>query len=380
MKKIQLGIALLVTVSGFAHAQSSVTLYGVLDTGLNYVTNSGGKKLWQMSDGTLSGIYGSRWGLTGTEDLGGDLSIGFRLESGFSSSSGQFFQGGSEFGRQAYVELTDRKLGVLSIGRQYDEIVDFVQPTSFNGQWGPMFAHSGDIDNTSDSFRVSNSVKFRSVDYRGVSFAGMLGLTNSNAPDVATVGTWSAGARYQNGRVLLAGAYLFAKNPATLFPDGNFVGNTTGAAVGAAGPFSYVGNPANQQIIGLGASYRFDWATFGGDYTRTLFGDANGTTSTVTFSNYELWMNYVINPTLTVGGEYTFTSGKLGYSSANIGYHLAGLVVDKKLSKRTEVYAMASFQRAIADAKTADIFDGAIASASSGRNQMAFRLGIVHKF
>jgi predicted porin len=380
MRKLSVGIALTMAVSGFAYGQSSMTLYGVLDTGLNFVSNSGGKTQWQMSDGTLSGIYGSRWGLTGKEDLGAGVSVGFKLESGFSSSNGQFFQGGREFGRQAYVELSDNNLGSLSLGRQYDEIVDFVQPVTFNGQWGPMFAHAGDIDNTSDSFRVSNAIKFRSLDYHGVSFAGMLGLTNSNAPGVAPVGTWSAGARYQNGRFLVSGAYFYAKNPATLFPDGDFVGNTTGAAIGASGPFSYVGNPANQQIIGIGTSYGIDAFTFGGDYTRTLFGSANGTASTTTFSNYEAWMNYAVDSTLTVGGEYTFTAGKTGYSNESIAYHLAGLVADKKLSKRTDVYAMASYQRAAADVRNADIFDGAIANASSGRNQGAVRIGMVHKF
>jgi predicted porin len=380
MRKTRAAIALLMSTSGLAYGQSSVTLYGVLDTGVNYVTNSGGGKLWQMSDGTLSGVYGSRWGLIGTEDLGEGLSVGFRLESGFSSSNGQLFQGGREFGRQAYVELSDKRLGSVSFGRQYDEIVDFVQPVTFNGQWGPMFAHAGDIDNTSDSFRVSNAVKFRSIDYRGLSFAGMVGLTNSNAPGVSTLGTWSAGARYQNGRLLVTGGYLYAKNPAALFPDGNFVANTTGNAIGAAGPFSYVGNPGNQQIIGVGASYGVGAFTVGGDYTCTLFGRANGTAATVTFRNYEAWLDYAIDPTLTVGGEYTFTSGKLGYSASSVGYQLAGLVIDKKLSKRTEVYAITSYQRASSAARYADIFDGALASASSSRNQAALRVGIVHKF
>ncbi|BEH60664.1 hypothetical protein BpKM390_19090 [Burkholderia pseudomallei] len=48
---------------GIATAQSSVTLYGVIDEGIDYVNNSGGQHLWRMRDGTYDGMYGSRWGL-----------------------------------------------------------------------------------------------------------------------------------------------------------------------------------------------------------------------------------------------------------------------------------------------------------------------------
>ncbi|VVE66787.1 porin [Pandoraea anapnoica] len=366
--------------AGLAYGQSSVTLYGVIDTGIDYVSNSGGKSQWSVVDGTLSGIYGSRWGLMGSEDLGGGRSVSFKLENGFNSANGQLFQGGRQFGRQAYIELRDRSLGSLAIGRQYDEIVDFVQPVTFNGNWGPMFAHASDIDNTSDSYRVNNAIKFTSVDYGGLSFAAMLGLSNSNAPGTSTIGTWSAGVRYRLGALLFAGGYLQAKHPATLFPDGNFLANTSGAAIGAAGPFSYVGNPASLQEWGLGATWGIDAVTLGANYTRTLFGQANGTASTVTFTNYEVWLNYEFAPSWTVGGEYTYTVGSIGYSGASPGYQLVGLVIDKKMSKRTELYAMSSFQRANASAAHADIFEGAIASASSSRNQAALRVGMVHKF
>lgn len=84
--------------AGLAYGQSSVTLYGVIDTGIDYVSNSGGKSQWSVVDGTLSGIYGSRWGLMGSEDLGGGRSVAFKLENGFNSANGQRFQGGRQFG------------------------------------------------------------------------------------------------------------------------------------------------------------------------------------------------------------------------------------------------------------------------------------------
>jgi predicted porin len=83
-----------------AHAQSSVTLYGLIDTSLVYSNSQKGHSNLQMSSGTLSG---SRWGLRGQEDLGGGLSALFVLENGFSSTAGTLGQNGREFGRAAYV-------------------------------------------------------------------------------------------------------------------------------------------------------------------------------------------------------------------------------------------------------------------------------------
>ncbi|OXS96832.1 porin [Pandoraea apista] len=71
MKRAKWAWGLLALSTGFSYGQSNVALYGVIDTGINYVSNSGGKSQWSIVDGTLSGIYGSRWGLMGSEDLGG---------------------------------------------------------------------------------------------------------------------------------------------------------------------------------------------------------------------------------------------------------------------------------------------------------------------
>src|SRR5690349_17492332 len=99
-----LSLALL-GVTGAAQAQNSVTLYGVIDTGLGYVSNanSNGDHLYGMINGTLSG---SRWGVKGQEDLGGGLKAIFQLENGFDPGTGRLNQGGREFGRQAYVGLS----------------------------------------------------------------------------------------------------------------------------------------------------------------------------------------------------------------------------------------------------------------------------------
>ncbi|WP_207004505.1 porin [Trinickia mobilis] len=104
--------------SGTAHAQSSVTLYGILDTGIEYISHAdpAGDKVIRMPGNT--GELPSRWGIAGTEDLGGGLQAQFVLESGFNVSSGALNQGGREFGRQAWVGINS-PYGLLSFGRQY---------------------------------------------------------------------------------------------------------------------------------------------------------------------------------------------------------------------------------------------------------------------
>ncbi len=107
MKKTLLAAAMLTTFAGLAQAETSVTLYGVIDTGIGYNKIKGdgydGSKL-----GMINGIQaGSRWGLRGSDDLGDGLRAVFTLESGFDSANGQRGQSGRLFGRQATIGLAN---------------------------------------------------------------------------------------------------------------------------------------------------------------------------------------------------------------------------------------------------------------------------------
>ena len=129
MKKTLVAIAALAAF-GAASAQSSVTLYGRIDASLGSVKTdnagtavSGGVAvLGNNTDaGALirsGGHTGSRWGLKGTEDLGGGLKANFVLEQGFNIDDGSA-SSARQFHRQAYVGLSGG-FGTLNIGRQYD--------------------------------------------------------------------------------------------------------------------------------------------------------------------------------------------------------------------------------------------------------------------
>src|SRR5262245_38630711 len=112
--KNRLGLLFISAFAVSAHAQSSVTLYGVIDAGLIYVNNVNGAHQYAAQAGWYQG---NRWGLYGTEDLGGGYQAIFRLESGFSVQTGALGQGGALFGRQAYVGLAS-PYGTVTLGRQ----------------------------------------------------------------------------------------------------------------------------------------------------------------------------------------------------------------------------------------------------------------------
>src|ERR1700709_2648780 len=204
-----LSLALL-GAAGAAHAQSSVTLYGVIDEALAYVNHaSGNNHLVGLSAGNLSG---DRWGLKGSEDLGGGLKAIFQLENGFNVNTGALGQGGREFGRQAFVGLTSDKLGTVTLGRQYDPLVDMVQGITGDTYWASIVGTPGDVDNYDNSSRVNNAVKYVSPNYAGLQFEGMYGFSNG-AGTTGQGQTWSGAVAYNNGPLGLAAGYYYTSNP-----------------------------------------------------------------------------------------------------------------------------------------------------------------------
>ncbi|MGN6667502.1 MAG: porin [Trinickia sp.] len=382
MKKSLLALAVMGAFTAPAFAQSSVTLYGVIDAGLTYVNNAGGRHNFAMQSGI---VQGSRWGLKGSEDLGGGTKAIFQLENGYNVFSGGLGQGQREFGRQAYVGLSNDRFGTLTLGRQYDPVVDNAQATTFNGQWGAFFSHPADIDNTDNGFRVNNAVKYVSPRFAGVqgelfySFGGVAGSFGSNS----TVG---AGLNYSAGPLYVGAGYFYAKNPAGQFNDGNFTANQQAGISKTSGIWGLVGVPTTMQSISGGASLVFGPAQFGGNISDVRFHNANGLPgNTARFDSFELWGNYSLTPATTLGAGYTFTTGQVDSTGAGLGgikpkYGQLNAIADYRLSKRTDVYVMGVWQHAMSGGVTADIYSGILGAASSTSNQVLGRVGIRHKF
>jgi len=220
MKKILLASAIASLFSVTAHAQSSVTLYGIIDEGVQFSSNTkntvngvnvGGR---QTALDSTSGLNGSRWGLKGAEDLGGGLKAIFTLESGINLNNGAFGQGGTPFGRQAFVGLSSDRYGALTLGRQYDSVVTYVQPVATTGYLGgsSLIEHPGDLDNLNNSLRTNNTIKYASPNFSGLTFGAEVSL-GGQAGNVTGSGGYSAGAAYANGPITLGVGYNYFKNP-----------------------------------------------------------------------------------------------------------------------------------------------------------------------
>jgi len=134
MHKQILRTALAVAVTGLgaaaAHAQSSVTLYGIVDAGFTYTNNQKGQSAYQATPGN---VQGSRWGLTGSEDLGGGNKVLFKLENSFNLETGALGGGGRMFGRGAWVGLSNDQAGMITLGRQYNSVQDYLSNLQING-------------------------------------------------------------------------------------------------------------------------------------------------------------------------------------------------------------------------------------------------------
>ncbi|WP_321957661.1 porin [Paraburkholderia bannensis] len=391
MKKSLLALAALGVVANAAHAQSSVTLYGIIDEGFNINTNTGGKHSYSLASGVMQG---SRFGFRGSEDLGGGLKTLFVLENGFDVNNGKLGQGGLMFGRQAYVGLGSSQFGTVTLGRQYDSVVDYVGPLETGDQWGGnISAHPGDLDNFNNAYRSNNTVKFTSANYAGLRFGGTYSFGGA-AGNISQNQIWSIGAGYSNGPLVLGVGYLNARTPSNI---GGLFGNSTSSTTAAAVTtpvYSGFVNANTYQVIGAGGAYTVGASTFGVTYSNVSFRNlgANGATiyrhgTNATFNNVEANFKYQFTPALLAGAAFDYTDGNsltLANGTAKDGakYYQYSLGLDYFLSKRTDVYVLGVFQHASGRDSTGKVAVAAIntQSASGNDNQLVGRVGIRHKF
>lgn len=362
-----------------AHAQSTVTLSGIIDTGLLYTNNSGGHPAWQTTSGQLSQ---SRWILSGSEDLGAGTHAVFRLMDPFLVTTGR---GTGRAFNVAYVGLASDRYGTITAGRQWDTTIDMVAAFASNETWaGYIGSHVGDADNTNASFKVSNTIKYASPDMSGLRFGATYGFSNQAADDDATSG-------FANNRVMSTGAgYKHGAFAAGLgFLQGDRPDSQSGGALGApasgivddyATPFAT--SPASkagvqrQRILLAGASYQVGALLLGGIYSKVQYDYLD--TTALTLDNYEANLTWQITPIWQAGAAYIRTNGSYtgaGKHDNEPGWDQINLGTQYALSKRTTLYLIAVAQQGRnADAQ---IYK---ATPSDTRRQLAITSGIQHKF
>jgi len=331
MNKSILALAVLGTFAGAATAQSSVTLYGRVDTALTYrdpgknaaVLGGGstvGKDVFMIQDGgSATGFGQSRWGLRGTEDLGNGLRAYFVLESGFSADTGAG-NATKFFDRQSYIGLGSKTWGDVRLGRQETmsrelnvrigdasgenelSINEFVSSaTNQNGR--VLFQNFGT--------RVDNAIQYRSPVLGGFQVNAMVGM-DENANNTAEYR--GIGANYVAGPLAVGLAYE-----------------------------DYSGGPSNDtynETWTLAANYNFGVATLFGAYQNTS--DFGTQTAIRTFAPdidaYNIGVRVPFGA-WTFKGQYTQSTLKKTSDRAELQQEKYGLSAGYALSKRTTVYA-----------------------------------------
>ncbi|WP_322048643.1 porin [Paraburkholderia sp. J67] len=391
MKKKFLALAPLCLYGAAACAQSSLTLYGVLDEGLMFNSNvatgaSHGAHKWYLD--SVNGLYGSRWGLKGAEDLGGGMRAIFTLESGVNLNTGAAAQGGLEFGRQAAVGLSDRRLGDLTLGRQYDSVVNYAQAVTIQGYLASeIFQHPGDFDNTANSLRTNNAIRYASPNINGLTFGAEWSVGGSPG-NISGNGGYSAGAAYSNGVVTLAAAYLYFKNPtAGTASQGFFTSNGSGTQLTGILNKGYA-SANSYQVAVAGMLYTLGSVQLGASWSNVEYGNivALGGAS-ARFNNVDAGIKWAVTPAFSLGAAYDYAKGNSvstpeGGNVGNQHFNQFSVLADYFLSKRTDLYAAAAYQIAAGTSSTGAAAVANIGNAgdSSNSHQVLVRAGIRHRF
>ncbi|MEM5420979.1 MULTISPECIES: porin [Paraburkholderia] len=399
MKKTILASALGLAALG-AHAQSSVTLYGIVDNGIGYQSSStslgktsGGRSLVKMAQGIWAG---SRFGLKGGEDLGGGTRAIFTLEEGFNSATGAQQTTNLMFSRQAFVGVTNANYGTLTAGRQYAPYYTLLSPYSpttwLTGAYG---AHPGDIDSMDTIYRINNALVYTSPNIAGLTVSGMYAL-GGVAGSTGAGQTWSLAAQYLHGPAGIAVGFERLHNAT---PNGGaWSANSTAYSNGEPGVSALTNGfqtTQSQQRLAVTAGYQFtsQW-DISVAYSNVQYIPGTGSS----FHDTQIWntggvvLHYKPITVLDLAAGFSYTRAtKANGIQSSASYAQYNLSQYYTLSKRTGLYFVEAYQRAggqtlgtngagnIINA-TADIGDGQNSAPSSSRSQVAGAIGIIHRF
>jgi predicted porin len=384
MKKSLIALAVL-AAAGAASAQSSVTLFGIVDATVQRVDNKGGGSVTRLHN---SGESSSRLGFRGTEDLGGGMSGSFWLEAGLNNDDGtgqtlstnnqfaapaSFAAGGGEAGRNARASngtglVFNRRatvslaggFGEIRLGRDYTP--QFWNLTVFD-PYGTVGVGTNQMLSSiitgPTAVRASNSVGYFLPGNLGGFYGQAQIYRGENSSTVANSGDG-------NGAAARIGYSAGPVNVALAF------GRTTYALVAAPA----AGQPTGTtRQANLGASWNFGVATVLAQVSRdradSVIGNING-------------KGYLLGATVPVGpglikfsaSQYTTDLPVAGTDPRARKYAL-GYV--HNLSKRTAVYT--TFARVSNNATSAaSVFTGAAAGGTLGSSSSGYDLGIRHSF
>jgi predicted porin len=364
MKKSLLALAVLGAFANVASAQTSVSIYGIVDAGINFDNGKANGRQWSLASGQQST---SRIGFRGTEALGGGLSASFTLENGFNTDTGTLGNEGRLFGRQAWVGL-DGGFGSVKLGRQYSTIynaLNAIDPFGVNqaGDFQRVYAYGlGKIDPIA---RSDNTITYSSPNFSGFSasvgykFGETAGAFNSNSSKFAGLG-------YANGPLNIVLAYQNTDGVRFAPGVGGAAGTPTSAIAAIVTPTGLgVGTAtADVKTAFLGGTY-----DFGVVKAHLAFGD----TKLEAVGDARI-RNYMVGVTAPLGANSIYASWNrndirdIGPGTSDqyaIGY-------SHPLSKRTNLYTSIGY--------TKNDSGVSLNSFRAGGSDREFQAGVRHLF
>jgi predicted porin len=351
--------AVLAAFSVAAHAQSSVTLYGSIDEGVTYTSNVKGHGTASVGPVAVPDFYGIR----GTEDLGGGVAAVFALQNGFLSNTGASTIAGEAFSHFAYVGLSSKRYGTLTLGRQLDLTTETLRLNSDGGlQYTFYLFHPANLDNLGirgDS--INNSVKYVTPEYRGLKAAVLYGFADTSTQPGRVV---SADVVYSHGPLRASAVYSSWRNHSIDLASQLGYTSFLGQSVSSSSLFL----AKKQDIAGLSAAWSVNpYLDLHGVLTQVNLA-SNVESGRMRTVEWGADIHSSLANTVTLGGYVSWLTGTR-YASLGIGDVYA-------LSKRTIVYAQAVYQHANGAGNAAI----PLLSPSNSPNQTALRVGVHHFF
>lgn len=350
MKKSLIALAVL-AASGASFAQSSVTVYGLADIWFGSVKNELGVAVIAPATnffgasgpvGSLTqtkldsgGVNGSRWGLKGSEDLGGGLKANFKLEQGFALDNGAA-TAGQAFSREAYVGFSGG-FGEVKLGKvwtAYDD-VSGASDAVFDSALAPMnhvFASTGYAGNP------GNTIYYATPAMGGFGAAISYSLGEDKTAITSATSTTSMNVTYGAGPVAVQFGYQVEDKV-----------NPTAAS-------------ADAKFTRLGGSYDLGVAALKATYGKvTNVGGVSGVDAT----EYQLGVDFPVSSALTLSASYAKSDdSNVGFEQSRKGY---GIAAAYTLSKRTFLYGGYNSNKATNNAAGDDKLD-------------ILAVGVQHKF
>lgn len=350
MKKTLLAAALLAGFAGAASAQSSVTLYGVLDGGLRYSSVSLANGDGVSNFGGAYGVQsGNRWGMKGVESLGNGNNAMFQIESGFDLGNGAGQQGGRLFGRASWVGLQNNAWGDVRLGRMTNLTSDWMV-----GGLDPFAAGFGQLNmghafTSGNTVRLDNTLMYRTPTMSGfqagLGYSFATGLTSNGGTTGYGFATSNnsrqitAGLKYANGPFYAAATYEKAYASEATVMNGQSVNNWN------------IGASYDLKVVKLGVAYGQTrdgfWAGSGAGGTgATLATTPSGSSNALVFAPSVGYNSYIVGATIPVNAvsrvllSWTMiapnTNMKDAYNAQNQSSFNLGYTYD--FTKRTNLY------------------------------------------